>query len=136
MLDNGLTLITEPSVTVNASGSRHEAARISMLQPRAYYVRQDDPRPYLLEFPVRAWMTGTVEQTMQFIRALTADGQFLPVSHLQVFAENPGTDNARTDGTVRVERVRLDVECGAFFQMKTADPASEQASPTARPQGV
>jgi hypothetical protein len=115
--DSGLAVCTNPAVTVRGESGKHPAARITMLPPVAYTVRRDDERPYLLEFPVRLQLTGTVEAAMKFIRSLTAGGNFLPVGHMQIFTEPPPRPDLRKGGTIQVDTIRIDLECSAFFPL-------------------
>jgi hypothetical protein len=85
---------------------------------RAYYAREQDPDPYVIEMPVRMTLRGSVAQCRAFLCQLTSGGTFLPVSHMQLYADDPARPEYQRLGSVKLDKVRMEVECSAFFLFK------------------
>ena len=84
---------------------------------RVYTLNDDDKEPYLLEFPVRMTVRGTVDEVSSFLRSLNADSRFYPLTRFEMITENPAL-RGRPDeeGNIDVHLVEATIECSSLFR--------------------
>lgn len=89
-------------MSVNTAG-RGRPSKITVLPMIAYRLDERDKEPYLLEFPVRMEVSGSMENVIDFVRSLqprpswlagdgeevTSDECFLPMKQLEMLALSP-----------------------------------------------
>lgn len=139
-----LTYVTDSTRTTNIAGKTVPAALIEARPMRAYLADGQAKKPYLLEFPVKVTVIGSVDNLLRLLRDCISDDIFLPIRGLQVFTDNPSAEAYRQDGRIGVDRVRAEIECSAFFSLD--EPAgkdggrggepSRRATDGALPQGA
>ncbi|MCK5803851.1 MAG: hypothetical protein KAI66_13505 [Lentisphaeria bacterium] len=117
-LDQGLKVAAAETAKVRVGNRDVPAAKVTVLPVRAYYAQAKDADPYVLEMPVRMTVSGGVDQCRAFLRQLTSEGTFLPISHLQLYADDPSRPEYERRGSVKIDKVRMEVECSAFFLFK------------------
>ncbi len=129
-----LTVATDPGQTVRVGGKNVEGALIEVLPVRAYRARAEDTRPYLLEFPVKITLMGTPASAAAFIRECVSEDCFLPVTRMQMYTDDPAENVYARDGKIVVDRVRMEIECSAFFSLEPpSDGAPGKRRPAASP---
>ncbi len=116
-LDSGMRFATDRRVMVDTRSGKRPAAKLSVFPVRGHFLYEEDPLPYLIEFPVRMTLRGRPAQLVAFLQSLHADGRFLPVARLELFTESPDTESDSGKRRVRVDRVTVELECCAFFRL-------------------
>jgi len=111
----GLTVAQADGVVVERKSIKVKAADIRLLDVCGYNLADTDKIPYLIELPVEATLLGELPQVKSFLRRLTADGNFLPATQVEIFADNPALGKYHDGRQVTVTGVRLQVRCSAFF---------------------
>ena len=89
-------------------------ARITALPPVAYTT--SDTRtdiPYLLEFPVRLELDGTLDNFLQFARQLQTDHRFLPLKQLSATTAPPAVP--QEGGVATVQTATFNIVCSSFM---------------------
>lgn len=94
-----------------------KGAAISIADPQAYLLSADAPGPYLLEFPVRLRVQGTIDKLHGFLQAAPSGDRFLTVTGLEVTKPLPGRHQQQ-------ELLEINLECSCFYLM-----AGENAVP-------
>ena len=74
--------------SAKADGPRERASRVTVLPVRGYTVAADDKEPFLIEFPVRVTLVGSVENLCKFMQAL--HGPYSVVTPKNPTSENDG----------------------------------------------
>jgi len=133
---NNLRPVKDPAVAVVTETGRRHASKLSVLPVRAYLLDREDKKPYVLEFPVRMTLRGELVHFCSFLRSLHADGNFLPISRLEMTCENPVGKRADKDGTLRIDRVEAEVECSAFFRLDERAPVQRRKMANLLPPGA
>ena len=104
-------------VATALDGSRKPAALISVLPMTAYSldVKKEAP-PFLLEFPVRLGVEGTLEEIMAFLQSINVKGQFFGVRGFEILSPAPSKipsgKNAKTK-----DILQLNIECAAYLRI-------------------
>lgn len=115
-LEHQLTFVTDASATGgDLKGRATSPARITVMPMQAYLIEPSDEKPYLLEFPVRMGVEGTLANVGAFLGALQTDERFLPCSHFELTTRRPTEAAMAKDGHVRVGQVVVELECSSFF---------------------
>ena len=115
--------MTFSQVPVAPKQDGRPAARLTVLPVRAYFLSQEEKEPFVLEFPVGMTLHGQLEDVVEFLRTLQAKDTFLPVSHLELRTDDPGaSEYFGKGGRVNVDRVRVELECSAFFRLRDEIP--------------
>jgi hypothetical protein len=140
--DAGLTVLPVPDVQVEYDGKQTNAADIRLRPLRAFANERVERRgnrretiitPYLLEIPVQVSVRGTLDQVRLLIRNLTANGNFLPATHVEIQADDPSLEVYHDGRKVTVDKVRATIECSAFFRFGPVSEATGSApAPAAR----
>lgn len=109
---SGLRFRTHDEIQATAlDGKRQSAALISVLPMTAYAL--DDKKeatPFLLEFPVRLGVEGTLEQIAAFLKSLNVAGQFFGVRGFEILSPVPGKG-------VKPDTLQLNIECAAYLRI-------------------
>jgi len=134
--EHGLEFVPNNDVTVIVGAEEKKATRVSVLPMRAYYLYPQDPDPYVLEFPVHMTVRCEVRNLMGFLQSLHSDGRFLPVRHMELFTDNPGDEQYLSGVHVRVDRLRVELECSAFFRLCDASPVPQRGRDAGGRQGA
>jgi len=117
-LEHDLTFVTDSSVIPpGLKGQGRSPAWITVLPMQAYLVKPSDKRPYLLEFPVRIGVEGTLANVGAFLGALQTEERFLPCSHFELTTRQPRKAKVSKNGRVRVDEVVVELECSSFFSV-------------------
>ncbi len=114
-----LTLAKDPSNAVpTPEGGTALPSRLRVLPVVAYAVSADDKTPFLLEFPVRLTLRGTLPDFLAFVADLQNDERFLPISRLELATEHPRIRGERpnSDGIVQVQNIEATIVCSSFFR--------------------
>ena len=124
-LESDLRPAKDPNVTVATETNQRgvQAAKLTVLPMRPYFLRPEDKEPYVLEFPVRMTLRGKLEGVCRFLSRLHANGAFFPVTHFEMKTENPALARPDSEGNVTIDRVEIEVECSAFFRPSEKAPA-------------
>ena len=118
-LKHDLVFAKDSQVLVRtAQGPTVRPSRISVLPVQAYILNDDDKEPYLLEFPVRMTLRGTLASFCGFLESLHADGNFFPISQLELKTQNPKASGGKPnrDGLIRIRYIEATVVCSTFFR--------------------
>ena len=135
-LENQLQLVSAPGVSVASRAGEKRAAQVVVLPMRAYYLDRDDDEPYVLEFPVRMSLECRLHNLVEFLQCLHAEGRFLPVRHMELFTGYPGDQRCLENGHVRVEQLRVELECSTFFRLRDTPPALRRGLGAERGEGA
>ena len=115
--EEGLAIATVDGVEVDHGGNRAKAANIRVLGVRGYILANADEKPYLIEFPVEATLLGELGQVKSFLRKLTSRGNFLPPTHVEIYADDPARPAYREGRQIKVTGVKVRVQCSSFFTL-------------------
>ncbi len=91
---------------------------IRVMPMKAYVLNEGEKTPYLLEFPVRMTLRGSLPDFIAFMRDLQTEGRFFPISRMELFTENPALRGTKpnSDGFLRVRNIKVTVVCSSFFR--------------------
>lgn len=78
--------------------------------------RAQQNEPYLMEFPVRMFISGSMEKFLGFAADLQADGSFLPIKNISIYTLPP--DELPPGETRRVSELKIKVVCSSFFALQ------------------
>jgi hypothetical protein len=98
-------------------GSRKPAALISVLPMTAYSL--DDKKeaaPFLLEFPVRLGVEGTLENIMAFLKSINVAGQFFGVRGFEILSPAPSKIPSGKDAKTK-DILQMNIECAAYLRI-------------------
>jgi len=120
-------------------GGGRSAAEITVLPTRPYILRREDKTPYVLEFPVRVRVQGTLSTVCNAIRDLQTDGNFLTVNRISLEIENPMGMAQRQpgdDGWLRTRNVSVMLEISSYFRPSGHAPTIRRTENQALPRGA
>ena len=118
-LENHLVPVKNRNVKVRLDENQEVfASQVTVLPVRAYAVNREDTEPYVLEFPVRMTVRGQLTDLCNFLRDLHEDGNFLPVSRMEVSTGDYVTARGLREGSLIVHRLEITLECSAFFRLQ------------------
>jgi hypothetical protein len=120
----GLKIAPVDDVEVTFQGHKTKGADIRLPELRAYFLNESDALPYLLEIPIQTTVVGKLDQVKSFLRQLTANGNFLPASHVEIKADDPARAVYHKGRQVTVTGVRATVQCSSFFQLGSSGAAT------------
>lgn len=124
-LGSKLKLTKHPTVkVVTEVGETPYASNLTVLPVRPYFLNPNDKKPYLLEFPVRMQLRGSIENVLAFLRSLHSDEVFCPITHLELRKVLPPRTSPDFD------QVELTVECCSFFRFGAKPPKRREKSQT------
>ncbi len=110
-LDSNVTLATLPE----RRRGQGRVAKISVEPMLAYFLSPQNEQPYLLEFPVKLSIEGTLETCMGFIDRLTGDGIFMPPRNFEIFALPPANNEAGEDGLFKSGSLCVNLTCPSYL---------------------
>ena len=63
-------------------------------------------------------MRGTLNSFCAFLKALHADGNFFPISRIELKTQNPkaGGGKPNREGLIRIRYIEVTVVCSSFFR--------------------
>ena len=95
--------------------SRDGVAQITCLPPVAYAVAEEDVQqpPYLLEFPVRLTLQGSLQDFLRFAQELSTPIRFLPLKQLEISTLPPNPPIAGQPN--RVDQATFTIVCSSFL---------------------
>ena len=106
---SGLRFRSHDEIQATAlDGSRKPAALISVLPMTAYAL--DDKKeaaPFLLEFPVRLGVEGTLEQITAFFQSINVAGQFFGVRGFEILSPAPSKASSKKDGKAETLQLKM-----------------------------
>ncbi len=109
-------------------GEPSGSAYLRILPVIAYTLGKSSDKPYLLEFPIRMKVGGTMEDFLQFIGELQTDEVYLPLKALEIHSTPPAD---LPPGEERlVDQLHFSIVCSSFFR------ASQTSRPRTRMGGV
>lgn len=113
-------------------------SKVRVLPMQSYILTDEDSTPYLLEFPVRMSLRGTLSDFMGFVADLQSEGRFFPISRMELTTENPAIrgQKANADGLIRVQNIEVTVVCSSFFRPTSAAPEVKLKRKVKIPPGV
>ena len=114
---SGLRFRKHDEISATAlDGSRQPAALISVLPMTAYSLDdKKDSVPFLLEFPVRLGVEGTLEQIATFLQSINVAGQFFGVRGFEILS--PAPSKAMSENSGKAEILQLNIECAAYLRI-------------------
>lgn len=123
--DSGLVLqaVPQPSRSSRrqiSSQPKEPEANLSVL-PMKTYTTGNGRKPYLLEFPVRIKLKGSLPQTLKFLSDLQQNNAFIPASSFEMFAVPPETIVPSNDGTIVPGMLHLNLICSSFLPLPEAE---------------
>lgn len=123
-----LKIITRP---LGGGNRGRRASHISVLPMNSYVLNQNESTPYLLEFPVNIELTGTLDSFSAFVDSLFANGRFLPMTKMELVAQQPNLQKTKpdADGRINTRAIAIRVVCSSFFLPAPA-PMKEVISTT------
>ena len=102
----------ETVVATSLDGKRKAAALLSVRPVVAYTMdEKKEEKPFLLEFPVRLGVEGSLEQVTEFLQLLNVPGQFFGVRGFEIVSPPPGKMPEKQ------ETLQLNIECSAFLRI-------------------
>lgn len=147
--ENNLRIATDPSL---ARAGLARPSKVSVLPMISYCLDPRDKEPYLLEFPVRLQVEGTVDNFIKFVQSLQTEECFLPMKQMELLAEQPqpalqiqvdpdGTVNrvfktprgevkrpAGANGQLELRNITAVVVCSSFFRPMPGTPVRSARS--------
>jgi Tfp pilus assembly protein PilO len=118
-VDHDLVLAKDPSNAVpTPEGGTALPSKLRVLPVVAYAVNPEDKAPYLIEFPVRLTLRGTLRDFLAFVAKLQSGERFLPISRLEIATEHPRVRGERPNGEgfVLVQNIEATIVCSSFFR--------------------
>ncbi len=136
--------MTVYSANLGGGNFGRRVSSISVLPMKSYYLNESDSSPYLLEFPVRMELEGSMENLYAFIDSLFTDGRFLPLTGLEITTTPLGSQGYPRffrDGGNAAGAITAKVTCSSFFMpgdapKKAPGPAKGPGNSTPRPSGI
>jgi hypothetical protein len=140
---NKLRVANDPSLTRAGLG---RPSKVSVLPMIPYCLDPQDKEPYLLEFPVRLEVEGSLENFIKFAQSLQNEDCFLPMKQMELLAERPSPGQRiqvdpdgkvyrvfRTprgevkrpmgeNGLLEMRNVSAVIVCSSFFRLKSDTP--------------
>lgn len=110
-LKSGVELSTYPE----RKRGQGQIARISVEPMRAFFASPSNERPYLLEFPVKLSIEGTLDSCMGFIDRLCGDDVFIPPKQFEIFSFPPMKNERGEDGFFKGGQLRMNLTCASFL---------------------
>jgi len=117
--EHELVLAKDPSNAVpTPEGGTALPSKLRVLPVVAYALNPEDKAPYLLEFPVRMTVRGSLKDFMAFVMDLQNDKRFLALSRMEIMTEHPRIRGERpnSEGVLAVQNIEATVVCSSFFR--------------------
>ncbi len=138
-LEHELVLAKDPSNAVpTPEGGAALPSKLRVLPVVAYALDAEDKAPYLLEFPVRMTVRGTLKDFAAFVASLQSGDRFLALSRLELLTEHPRIRGERpsSDGVLAVQNIEATVVCSSFFRPGERAPEVRIKQTGAAPRGA
>ncbi|MCR4573591.1 MAG: hypothetical protein K5787_07470 [Lentisphaeria bacterium] len=115
---SGLHFRTHETIQAMSLDGKRKGAALISVQPVTAFVLEEkkEGAPFLLEFPVRLGVEGTLEQVTTFLQLLNVSGQFFGVRGFEIVAPPPAKSSGG-QGDTKVETLQLNIECSAFLRI-------------------
>ena len=114
--DNSLQIITDKNSNVkNEKGLLKKAVSVKLLPVKPYSLYPNDEKIFVIEFPLRMTLRGTLTEFTSFLRDIHSDGKYFPVSRLQLRAR-PGWEKMGSKTFLNNDLLDIELECSAFFR--------------------
>ena len=139
VIKHDLVFAKDPSNAVpTPEGRAALPSRLRVLPAISYTINPDDKAAYLLEFPVRLTVRGTLPDFLAFLADLQNESSFLPVSRIELSTEHPRIRGERpnSEGVVHVQNIEATVVCSSFFRPGSGAPALRIKTQQAAPRGA
>jgi Tfp pilus assembly protein PilO len=122
----------------NPEGGTSMPSKLRVLPVVAYALDGADKTPYLLEFPVRMTVRGSLQDFLAFVCSLQDDKRFLALSRMEVLTEHPRIRGERpnSEGVLVVQNIEATVVCSSFFRPGDRAPEVRIKQKEAIPPGV
>jgi Tfp pilus assembly protein PilO len=135
---HNLALAKDPSNAVpTPEGKTELPSKLRVLPVVAYAVNPEDKSPYLLEFPVRLTLRGTLPDFLAFVADLQTAERFLPISRVEIATEHPRIRGERPeDGVLSVKNIEATIVCSSFFRPGDRAPEIQRRQKTQVPPGA
>jgi len=115
--------ICEDRTVKTGSHNQYYAAKISVLPERSYLLDEKDKAPYLLEFPVRLTVRGSMENFLAFTAAMQSAPVFLPMIQMEMLTDtSPASRVSDEEGNMYFNQLEVTVVCSSFYR-----PTTEQS---------
>jgi len=124
VLKHNLRPTTDASVTVQTDRGRKQAAMVTCLPMESYILDPGDKTPYIIEFPLRLTVRGKLEDFCALLRALHADGNYFPISNVELRKVVPPANLPALDV------VEISMVCSSFF--RTEHELPKETAPAVR----
>ncbi len=118
-----LAVTKEPIPVPTGLGNDVMASSIRVMPAITYVLQPGDKDPYVMEFPVRITLRGSVDDFMTFVKSLNMDDSFLALNRFEIFTENPNVaGRPGPDVSIQVKKLQAVVQCSAFFRPSLEAP--------------
>ena len=125
-INNKLRVTSQP-----LPGSRgRRASSITVLPMKSFYLNENDPTAYVLEFPIQVELTGSMANFSAFVDSLFTEGRFLPMVNMELIAQAPHGNklpNSDKEGNINYHSIVVQVVCSSFF-LPQAPPQKDSTS--------
>ncbi|MBR0459781.1 MAG: hypothetical protein IJJ26_11145 [Victivallales bacterium] len=108
-LDNGLAFAPAPNL-------RNAAAAVMVQPVCAWFETSQQTVPYLVEFPIRLVVEGTLENCEKFLDGLQEGENFLPVRRFEVQSVPPQLQGDSSEKLLPC-KIRMTLECSSFLAL-------------------
>jgi Tfp pilus assembly protein PilO len=125
-LDNSLQVLQEENTNVkNEKGILKNVVSVKLLPIKPYSLYTTDKKIYIIEFPMRMSIRGTLTEFIGFLRDMHSDGKYFPISRLQIRAI-PEYKNINSKFYLTNEVLDIEIECSAFFRKSEDTPVKKK----------
>ncbi len=129
VMESGLSIQVDDKVMYqDEKGRRKPAAKIQFMPIIEYKLYEEDKAPYVIEFPMRIALYGSVENLCGFLRKLESGGNFFPVGQIQM-SMVPEIRNDDTQLSLEARNMRVEIECSSFYNPVAGEPAGRKPPP-------
>jgi hypothetical protein len=120
---NSLEIVNDQHAKVKSEQGRlKKVAKVQLLPVRPYSLYEKEQKIYILEFPLRMSLRGSLMQFSGFLRDIHSGGKYFPVSKLQIRAI-PEWQNSGSESLLKNSLLDIEIECSAFFRHSDSPPA-------------
>lgn len=113
---NSLRVLSNSNVkTKNDRGKIEPVAKIQLLPVIPYVLYEKSDIVYVMEFPVRISLRGTLDKFSGLLRDMQAGGKYFPISRLQI-RSLPKWQEGESKTILNNRILDIELECSAFFR--------------------